>query len=80
VQWPGSFGVSSRAASSRPKTADTPTEAFRGDDIPLRSRSRLLFAAGVHPKVVQERPAIRRSGLPTRTHVVPTMQPEAAGG
>ena len=41
----------------------------------------LLLAAGVHPKVVQERLGHSQIGitLDTYSHVVPTMQLEAAG-
>jgi integrase len=59
-------------------TADLP--AIRFHDLRHTSAA-LLLAAGVHPKVVQERLGHSQIGitLDTYSHVVPTMQLEAAG-
>jgi integrase len=59
-------------------TADLPTIRFH--DLRHTSAT-LLLAAGVHPKVVQERLGHSQIGitLDTYSHVVPTMQLEAAG-
>lgn len=72
-------GKDSSATGAHSATRPVPGKTIRFHDL-RRTSATLLLAAGVHPKVVQERLGHSQIGitLDTYSHVVPTMQLEAA--